>query len=151
MHYVPKRLKQRRKTVNQAVDPNTIALIDLAQGKLDPQARRALAQRAVHDPHLAAQMKLAMRLADGGAQVACDWVQVAARAPAPAAHAWWRPLAGVTASLAVVAAVLTMPRTAQIDSTPSESVAQMQQSLPDQIGAGSFEAPELFGGSFETD
>ena len=92
--------------MNQAVDPNTIALIDLAQGKLDPQARRALAQRAMHDPHLAAQMKLAMRLADGGAQMACDWVQVAARAPAAAASTWWRPLAGVTASLAIVAAVL---------------------------------------------
>jgi len=136
--------------VNQAFDPITLALTELAQGKLDPQARRALAQRALHDSQLASEMKLAMRLADGGAQLACDWVQVAARAP-QSQHVWWRPLAGVTASLAIVAAVLTMPRTAQIDSIQSVSVAHLQQSVPDQIGSGSFEAPELFGGSFETD
>jgi hypothetical protein len=31
------------------------------------------------------------------------------------------------------------------------TVVHVQQSLPDQIGSASFEAPELFGGSFEAD
>jgi hypothetical protein len=125
-------------------------LTELAQGTLDPAARRELALRALRDPQLAAELKLALRLSDGGAEMARDWVAVAAR-PHPAAREWWRPLAGVTASLAIIAAVLSMPRMPTSIQVPAESVAQVQQSLPDQIGSASFEAPELFGGSFEAD
>jgi hypothetical protein len=126
-------------------------LTELAQGTLDPTARRELALRAPRDPQLAAELKLAMRLADGSAELARDWVAVAARADVAVGSEWWRPLAGVTASLAIIAAVLSMPRMPVSDHASSVSVTQMQQSLPDQIGSASFEAPELFGGSFEAD
>lgn len=137
--------------MNTASDQTTAALTALAQGTLDPAARRELALRALHDPQLAAELKLALRLADGGAQLARDWVAVAARPHAAANREWWRPLAGVTASLAIIAAVLSMPRMPVPDQGSAASVAQVQQSLPDQIGSASFEAPELFGGSFEAD
>lgn len=137
--------------MNPAFDQTTAALTQLAQGTLDPAARRELALRALRDPQLAAELKLALRLADGGAEMARDWVAVAARPQAAGNREWWRPLAGVTASLAIIAAVLSMPRMPQSDQAAPESVAQMQQTLPDRIGSGSFEAPELFGGSFEAD
>ncbi len=133
-----------------AFDQTTAALTELAQGTLDPAARRGLALRALRDPRLAAELKLALRLADGGAEMARDWVAVAAR-PQASAREWWRPVAGVAASLAIIAAVLSMPRMQQQDSAEAAAVAQVQMSLPDQIGAASFEAPELFGGSFEAD
>jgi hypothetical protein len=136
--------------VKPAFDQTTAALTELAQGTLDPTARRELALRALRDPQLAAELKLALRLADGGAELARDWVAVAAR-PNPAAREWWRPLAGVTASLAIIAAVMSMPRMPVPDQNSAMAVVHVQQSLPDQIGAASFEAPELFGGSFEAD
>ncbi len=133
-----------------ACDQTTAALTELAQGTLDLAARRELALRALREPQLAAELKLALRLADGGAEMARDWVAIAAR-PQPAAREWWRPLAGVAASLAIIAAVLSMPRMPTPDQGSAVTVAQFQQSLPDQIGSASFEAPELFGGSFEAD
>ncbi len=137
--------------MNPELDPTTAALIELAQGTMAPDARRELARRALLDPQLAAQLKLALRLADGGAELARDWVAVAARAPSATRSEWWRPLAGVTASLAIIAAVLSMPRLPNPDDTSALSVAAVNQPLPDHIGNLSFEAPELFGGSFEAD
>jgi hypothetical protein len=136
--------------VKPAFDQTTAALTELAQGTLDPAARRELARRALRDPQFAAELRLAMRLADGGAELARDWVAVAAR-PQAGAGEWWRPLAGVTASLAIIAAVLSMPRMPMPDQDPAITMVHVQQSLPDQIGSASFEAPELFGGSFEAD
>lgn len=122
------------------------ALLRLAQGTLEPSARLALAQRALTDPALAMDMKLAMRLSAASAELARDWVAVAARTPAPQA-VWWRPLAGVAASLAIVAAVLALPRQPGLDPAHSPSVALQSQS--DRIGGASFEADSLSGGGFE--
>ena len=137
--------------MNLAIDPSTAALTELAQGTLAPDARRELARHALRDPQLAAELKLALRLADGGAEMARDWVAVAARAQNATRTQWWRPLAGVTASLAIIAAVLAMPRLPNPDASLAMSVAEVGQPLPDRIGNMSFEAPELFGGSFEAD
>ena len=137
--------------MNPELDPTTAALIELAQGTMAPDARRELARRALRDPQLAAQLKLALRLADGGAELARDWVAVAARAPSATRSEGGRPPAGVTASLAIIAAVLSMPRLPNPDDTSALSVAAVNQPLPDHIGNLSFEAPELFGGSFEAD
>ena len=137
--------------MNLAIDSSTAALTELAQGSLAPDARRELARRALRDPQLAADLKLALRLADGGAELARDWVAVAARAQSARRSEWWRPLAGVTASLAIIAAVLAMPRLPSPDVSSAMSVAAVSQPLPDRIGNMSFEAPELFGGSFEAD
>ena len=137
--------------MNLAIDSSTAALTELAQGSLAPDARRELARRALRDPQLAADLKLALRLADGGAELARDWVAVAARAQSARRSEWWRPLAGVTASLAIIAAVLAMPRLPSPDTSSAMSVAAISQPLPDRIGNMSFEAPELFGGSFEAD
>jgi NO-binding membrane sensor protein with MHYT domain len=137
-------------TVNLALDPTTAMLTDLAQGRLDAQTRRELARRALSDPQLAAELKLALRLAAGSAEMSRDWVGVAARAE-QAQGSWWRPLVGAAASLAIVAAVLSMPRMHEVQTTAPNVAMQALSTLPDQIGAGSFEAPELFGGSFERD
>lgn len=137
--------------MNPVLDPTTAALTELAQGTLAPDARRELALRALGDPQLAAELKLALRLADAGAEMARDWVAVAARPEATAHAQWWRPLAGVTASVAIIAAVMSMPRLPTSDSSTSMHVAGVGQSQSDQIGQMSFEAPELFGGSFEAD
>lgn len=136
--------------MTQALDPNTVALTELAQGRLDMDARRELARRALRDPQLAAELKLALRLADGSAELARDWVNVSAQQSAPS-HSWWRPLAGAAASLAVVALVLSVPRMHQVQNKPEVVAVQSHAALPDRIGSGSFEAPELFGGSFEAD
>ncbi len=137
--------------MNLATDSSTAALTELAQVTLAPDARRELTRRALRDPQLAAQLKLALRLADGGAEMARDWVAVAARTHSAARSEWWRPLAGVTASLAIIAAVLTLPRLSNPDASSAMNVAAVSQPLPDRIGNMSFEAPELFGGSFEAD
>lgn len=137
--------------VNPVSDPTNALLTDLAQGRLAPAARRELAQRALRDPQLAADLKLALRLADGGAEMARDWVAVAARSQASTRSEWWRPLAGVTASLAIIAAVMAMPRLSTTDETTAMYVASVSQPQTDRIGNMSFEAPELFGGSFEAD
>lgn len=134
-----------------AIDQTRALLIELAEGKLAPTARRELALRALRDPQLATEMQLALRLADGGAELARDWVAVAARPSAIDRSEWWRPLAGVTASLAIIAAVFSMPRMPHSEQAAPVTVAEVRQALPDQIGSGSFEAPELFGGSFEAD
>lgn len=137
--------------MNPVTDPTNAMLTELAEGRLAPDARRELAQRALRDPQLAAGLKLAMRLADGGAEFARDWVAVAARSDASARSEWWRPLAGVSASLAIIAAVLAMPRLPTHEESSAMQVAAVSQPLPDRIGNMSFEAPELFGGSFEAD
>lgn len=137
--------------MNPATDPTNALLTELAEGRLAPAARRELAQRALRDPQLASGLKLALRLADGGAEMARDWVAIAARPASPARAEWWRPLAGVSASLAIIAAVLAMPRLPSNDESASMHVAGVSQPLPDRIGNMSFEAPELFGGSFEAD
>ncbi|MCE7930952.1 MAG: hypothetical protein DYH17_06220, partial [Xanthomonadales bacterium PRO6] len=72
---------------------------------------------------------------------------------------WWRPLAGVAASLAILAAVLAMPRAPQDGPTPlvadlgerPDRIGQMSFEVGSDLFGGSFEAqrPELFGGSFE--
>ena len=151
MHCVSRLSELRQLIVNLAIDSSTAALTELAQGSLAPDARRELARRALRDPQLAADLKLALRLADGGAELARDWVAVAARAQSARRSEWWRPLAGVTASLAIIAAVLAMPRLPSPDVSSAMSVAAVSQPLPDRIGNMSFEAPELFGGSFEAD
>lgn len=137
--------------MNPATDSTNAQLTELAEGRLAPAARRELAQRALRDPQLAAGLKLALRLADGGAELARDWVAVAARPEATVRSEWWRPLAGVTASLAIIAAVMAMPRLPNHDESSAMQVAAVNQPLPDRIGNMSFEAPELFGGSFEAD
>lgn len=134
-----------------ADEQHGMALTELARGSLAPAQRRQLAQRALRDPQFAAELKLALRLADGSGELARDWVAVAARASAPSNREWWRPFAGVTASLAIIAAVLSMPRNPQVDAPATVAIAQLPASLPDRIGQASFEAPELFGGSFEAD
>lgn len=135
-------------TMNAAQDNEL--LTQLAQGRLPPDERLALVRRALTDPALAADMKLAMRLADGGAELARDWVALAQRPSVQAAaQPWWRPLAGVAASLAILAAVMAMPRMPAPGDTQAQQMAQMPASHSDRIGEMSFEAPELFGGSFE--
>lgn len=137
--------------MNPVLDPTTAALTALAQGTLAPAERRELARRALQDPQLAAELKLALRLAEAGAELTRDWVAVAARAERTSHTQWWRPLAGVTASVAIIAGVVSMPRLPTAEQGSPQAVAQLQQSVPDQIGSMSFEAPELFGGSFEAD
>ncbi|MDX2219715.1 MAG: hypothetical protein SF172_11895 [Burkholderiales bacterium] len=122
------------------------ALVRLAQGTLEAAARVELARRALTDPALARELKLALRLSAASAELARDWVAVAARAPAPA-HSWWRPLAGVAASLAIMAAVLALPRQPGLEPQHSPSVAL--QNVSDRIGGASFEADSLSGGGFE--
>jgi hypothetical protein len=118
---------------------------------LDVDARRDLARRALRDPQLAAELKLALRLADGSAELARDWIGAAAPATAPVYH-WWRPLAGAAASLAIVAAVLGVHRMNETQNSTDVVAVQAHTAQPDRIGAaGSFEATELFGGSFERD
>ena len=129
-------------------DATTGALTRLAQGTLEAPARVELARRALGDPALARELKLALRLAAASGELARDWVAVASRAPAPT-HAWWRPLAGVAARLAVVTAVLTVPRHTDMPGQPSQIVAG--HVAPDRIGSGSFEADSLSGGGFEAD
>ncbi len=125
-------------------------LTQLAQGRLAPEERLALARRALTDPALAAEMKLALRLASGAAELARDWVALAQRPSVQAAaQPWWRPLAGVAASLAILAAVMAMPRMPAPGDIGSQQMAQMPAPQSDRIGEMSFEAPELFGGSFE--
>lgn len=125
-------------------------LTQLAQGRLAPEERLALARRALTDPALAAEMKLALRLASGGAELARDWVALAQRPSVQAAaQPWWRPLAGVAASLAILAAVMAMPRMPAPGDSSMQQMAQMPAPQTDRIGEMSFEAPELFGGSFE--
>ncbi len=125
-------------------------LTQLAQGRLAPEERLALARRALTDPALAAEMKLALRLASGAAELARDWVALAQRPSVQAAaQPWWRPLAGVAASLAILAAVMAMPRMPAPGDIGSQQMAQMPAPQTDRIGEMSFEAPELFGGSFE--
>lgn len=128
---------------------DTRELGELAQGRLAPAARQALAQRALRDPALAARLKLALRLADASAELARDWVALAQRPAVQSAGAqWWRPLAGVAASLAILAAVLALPRAPQGGAT-SPLVAELG-ARPDRIGQMSFEVgSEMFGGSFE--
>lgn len=129
---------------------DTELLSQLAQGRLAPDERRALARRALTDPALAAELKLALRLANGGAELARDWVALAQRpAVQAAAQPWWRPLAGVAASLAILAAVMAMPRMPSQGDNPMQQMAQVPAPPSDRIGEMSFEAPELFGGSFE--
>ncbi len=137
--------------MTQNFELQTRTLTELAAGRLDVDARRDLARRALRDPQLAAELKLALRLADDSAELARDWISAAAPAAAPAHH-WWRPLAGAVASLAVVAAVFGVHRMNETRSPPEIVAVQEHSNLPDRIGtAGSFEAPELFGGSFERD
>lgn len=138
--------------MTQNFDHQTRTLTELAAGRLDVDARRDLARRALHDPQLAAELKLALRLADGSAELARDWISAAAApAPAPIYH-WWRPLAGAAASLAIVAAVLGVHRMNETQNSTEVVAVQGHTALPDRIGAaGSFEATELFGGSFERD
>lgn len=134
--------------MNQANDIDKLS--QLAQGRLAAEERLALAQRALADPALAADLKLALRLAEGSSELARDWVAQAQLASAQAARGeWWRPLAGVAASLAILAAVLALPRVPQTDS--DAHLATLVVPLPDRIGEMSFEASagELFGGSFE--
>lgn len=130
------------------LDDETQALTHLAEGRLGADARRDLVRRTLRDPQLAAHMKLALRLADGSAEITRDWIRSAAPTVAPA-YSWWRPLAGVAASLAVVAMVLSVPRMSQVQPAADVVAVQAPSALPDQIGSASFEAPELFGGSFE--
>ena len=125
-------------------------LTQLAQGRLSPEERLALVRRASTDPALAAEMKLALRLQAGSAELARDWVALAQRPSVQAAaQPWWRPLAGVAASLAILAAVMAMPRMPAPGDSSMQQVAQMPATQADRIGEMSFEAPELFGGSFE--
>lgn len=129
---------------------DTEMLTQLAQGRLAPEERLALARRALTDPALAAEMKLALRLQAGSAELARDWVALAQRPSVQAAaQPWWRPLAGVAASLAILAAVMAMPRMPAPGDIGSQQMAQMPAPQSDRIGEMSFEAPELFGGSFE--
>lgn len=151
MHCAARQLAERQAIVKAADEQHGTALTALAQGNLAPEQRRLLAQRALRDPQFAAELKLALRLADSSGELARDWVAVAARAPAQAHGEWWRPFAGVAASLAIIAAVLSMPRNPQVDAPATVAMAQVQSTLPDRIGEASFEAPELFGGSFEAD
>lgn len=125
-------------------------LTQLAQGRLSPDERRVLARRALTEPALAAEMRLALRLQAGSAELARDWVALAQR-PAVQAQAqpWWRPLAGVAASVAILAAVMAMPRMPAQGDLEAQQMAQMPATQSDRIGEMSFEAPELFGGSFE--
>ena len=137
--------------MTQTFERQTRTLTELAAGRLDVDARRDLARRALRDPQLAAELKLALRLADGSAEVARDWVSAATPASAPA-HQWWRPLAGAAASLAIVAAVFGVHQTTEIRNSTDVVAVQAPKALPDRIGAaGSFETTELFGGSFERD
>ena len=46
--------------MNPVLDPTTAALTDLAKGTLAPDARCDLVQRALRDPQLAAELKLAI-------------------------------------------------------------------------------------------
>ena len=138
-------------TVNLELDAWTATLTELAQGTLAPDARRCLVQSALRDPQRMAELKLAMRLSASSAELSCDWVRTAAQTSAPQRSMWWRPLVGACASLAIVAVVISMPRPSPVDRPGESSLAHMQPSLPDRIGSGSFETPELFGGSFEAD
>lgn len=136
--------------MNQACEADTRALIELADGRLSLDARRVLARRALHDPKLANELKLALRLADGSAELARDWIAAAAPSKHDQ-HSWWRPVAGAFASLAVVAAVLSVPRMNEVPRSRDVVALEAHADSPDQIGAGSFESTELFGGSFERD
>jgi len=130
---------------------HTQSLTQLSLGRLPLEQRRELALRALNDPQLARELKLALRLADESANLTRDWVRVAAKSTE--VHASWRrPLAGMVASVAVAAAVMLVPwQSSAPPSSPTVAVNDRIADLPDHIGGGSFEASadSIGSGSFE--
>jgi len=130
---------------------HTQSLTQLSLGRLPLEQRRELALRALNDPQLARELKLALRLADESANLTRDWVRVAAQSTE--VHVGWRrPLAGMVASLAVAAAVMLVPWQSNAPPlSPTVAVNDRVAALPDHIGGGSFEASadSIGSGSFE--
>ncbi len=127
-------------------------LTQLALGTLPAPERLALVQRAAMDPQLAMDMKLAMRLRQESASLTCDWVQTAARPAAAGLQNWRRSLAGVTASVAIAAAVMLVPaQRQQVDDGSMIAFNDLPMQSDVISGGGSFEAnaDSIGHGSFE--
>jgi hypothetical protein len=124
----------------------TKKLVELATGRLSVAERRALVVRALQDPAFAAELKLALRLADESSAIASAMVAAGER-PARGVYPWRAVFA---AALSLTAVALTLPwlkPAATVDSG-APSVAEAP-ALPDRIGAASFESDALGAGGFE--
>jgi|GEM_PF-1732266 len=127
-------------------------LTQLALGTLSASARLHLVQRAANDAQLALDIKFALRLRDESAALTCDWVQTASRPSAAGVSNWRRSLAGVTASVAIAAAVMLVPAQRQTaDDTSMVAFNELPTTSDVILGAGSFEAngDSIGQGSFE--
>lgn len=124
----------------------------LAEGRLALSERARLAATAANDPDLAREIQLALRLSDGSAELASNWVALAARAPAARASFGWRPALAMAASLGALALVTQLPGERKLEEAASQtaSVVSVQAERPDRLSSPSFESGELFGGSFES-
>lgn len=124
--------------MNHDISTDTEDLTRLGLGTLDLGGRARLTQRSLVDPAFARELKLALRLADESAAMTRAWVQVAGQAAHVAG--WRRPLAGITASLAIAAAAMLAPWQSQVPNTQAPTVAvQSARMLPDSLASGSFE------------
>jgi hypothetical protein len=138
------------------------ALIQLAAGALSLQARAELAARALKDPALVRELKLAMRLAQPAARLASEMVLVSEE------HlALRRPFlfgqrlkltTGLAAGFAMIALISFAPRHAgRVDEAPKVALAHMSDTFgPDTFGSGGgFEGgpavADKFSGGFEAD
>ena len=131
---------------------STEALTQLALGSLSMEQRRELVHQSLSDPKLARELKLVLRIADESANLTRDWVRVAAQSNQEVSAGWRRPLTGMVASLAIAAAVLSVPwQSSAPPSMTTAAVSEQMPSLPDRIGGGSFEASgdSIGNGSFE--
>lgn len=125
---------------------STRTLVDLAAGRLSPDERRALVARALRDPAAAAELKLALRLADESTAVASAMVSAGERPSVVASP--WRAVFAAALSVTAVAVTLPLLKPAATVDSGAPVVAEMP-ALPDQIGGASFESDSFGGGGFE--
>ncbi len=125
---------------------STKTLVDLAAGRLSPDERRALVLRALRDPEAAAELKLALRLADESTALASAMVSAAERETVVARP--WRAVFAAALSVTAVAVTLPLLKPAATVDSGAPSVAEVP-ALPDRIGGTSFESDRFGGGGFE--
>lgn len=125
---------------------STKTLVELATGRLSPDERRDLVASALRDPAAAAELKLALRLADESTVVASAMVSAAERETAVARP--WRAVFAAALSVTAVAVTLPLLKPASPVDSGAPTVATAP-ALPDQIGGASFESDRFGGGGFE--
>lgn len=125
---------------------STRTLVELATGRLSPDERRALVARALDDPAAAAELKLALRLADESTVLASAMARAGERETAAARP--WRAVFAAALSVTAVAVTLPLLKPAATVDPGTQVVAEMP-APPDQIGGASFESDSFGGGGFE--